>query len=413
MAELELLDGFAGLERDSWNALVDDESPFLEWEWLASLEEAGCVGPGTGWQPRPLVVRDGPRIVAACPLYAKAHSEGEFVFDWSWADAAERAGIAYYPKLLVGVPFTPVTGGRFLVAPGEDREPWIQRLAGALRELCAANGLSGVHVNFCREHETRPLEGSGYLLRLGFQYHWHNEGYSCFEDYLERLRSKRRNQIRRERRAMQECGVEIQVLRGAAIPDSAFDPLFRCYRATVDAHTWGRRYLNRRFFELLRERFRSRLCCVVAERDGEVVAGTLNVEKGDAFYGRYWGALQPLRHLHFNVCYYAPIAYCIESGLRRFEPGAGGDYKFLRGFDARPTYSLHHLADPRLARAVADFLEMEREEARRVIDRLGERSAVKRRDGSPEAGPGIRLRAAGPGEGSPGGRRDGPDRDSR
>jgi predicted N-acyltransferase len=381
MAEIEVLDGFASVERDAWNALVGDESPFLEWEWLASLEEAGCVGPGTGWQPRPLVVRDGARLVAACPLYVKAHSEGEFVFDWSWADAAERAGIDYYPKLLVGIPFTPVTGGRFLLAPGEDGERWIPRLADALRQLCVAKGLSGVHVNFCRERETRPLEDSEYLLRVGFQYHWHNEAYDCFEDYLGRFRSKRRNQIRRERRAMDESGVEIQILRGAEIPDSVFEALFRCYRATVDAHAWGRRYLNRRFFELLQERFRSRLCAVIACRNGEVLAGTTNVLKGDALYGRYWGALAPLRHLHFNVCYYAPIEHCIAGGIQRFEPGAGGDYKFLRGFDARPTYSLHYLADPRLARAVAGFLEMERQEARRVIDRLGELSAFKPAEG--------------------------------
>jgi predicted N-acyltransferase len=382
MAEIGVLDGVAEVEPESWNALVGDESPFLEWEWLASLEEAGCVGPGTGWQPRPLVVRDAGRLVAACPLYAKGHSEGEFVFDWSWADAAERAGIDYYPKLLVGVPFTPVTGGRFLVAPGEERDVWIPRLAGALRELCVANGLSGVHVNFCREPETRPLEESEYLLRVGFQYHWINQGYDSFEHYLGRLRSKRRNQIRRERRAMQESGVEIEVLRGAEIPDAVFEPLFHCYRANVDAHYWGRLYLNERFFDLMRERFRSRLCFVIARRGGELLAGTTNVQKGEALYGRYWGALQPLRHLHFNVCYYAPIEHCIANGIQRFEPGAGGDYKFLRGFDARPTYSLHYLSDPRLARAVGDFLDMEREEARRVIDQLGEQSALKRADGS-------------------------------
>ncbi len=389
MAEIEILDGVAEVGRDAWNELVVDESPFLEWEWLASLEEAGCVGPGSGWEPKPLVVRDAGRVVAACPLYLKAHSEGEFVFDWSWADAAERAGIRYYPKLLVGVPFTPVTGARFLVARGEERETWIPRLAGALREICNANGLSGVHVNFCSEVETRPLEGSEYQLRVGLQYHWQNPGYASFEDYLGRLRSKRRNQIRRERRAIGESGVEVQVLRDAEIPDAIFPTLFRCYRANVDAHYWGRRYLNEHFFELLRERFRSRLCFVVARRGGEILAGTTNVQKGDALYGRYWGALQPLRHLHFDVCYYAPIEHCIAQGLRRFEPGAGGDYKFLRGFDAQPTYSLHYLAEPRLARAVADFLERERREARRVIDELAEASALK---------PGRSAEAADPGQ---------------
>jgi predicted N-acyltransferase len=377
MAEIELLEGVSALPAHAWNALVADESPFLEWEWLASLEEAGCVGPGTGWQARPLVVRDGSRLLAACPLYVKTHSEGEFVFDWAWADAAERAGIRYYPKLLVGVPFTPVTGARFLVGPGESRALWVPRLARALRELCDVNDLSGVHVNFCREAETLDLDAADFQLRVGFQYHWQNSGYADFEAYLERFRSKRRNQIRRERRALRESGVEIEVLGGQAISDALFAPLYRCYAANVDAHYWGRRYLNEGFFELLRQRFRARLCFVVARQAGRIVAGTTNVQKGDALYGRYWGALRPLRHLHFNVCYYAAIEHCIARGIRRFEPGAGGDYKFLRGFDARPTYSLHYLAEPRLARAVGQFLALERQEAQRLLERLQERSALK------------------------------------
>ncbi len=372
-----MLEGVASVDRDAWNALVGAASPFLEWEWLASLEEAGCVGNGTGWQPHPLVVRQEGRLVAACPVYLKAHSEGEFVFDWSWADAAERAGIRYYPKLLIGIPFTPVTGSRFLVAPEADRAEWVPKLASALRELCLGNQLSGVHVNFCEQRETRWLEDSEYQLRLGVQYHWENPGYGDFDDYLERFRSKRRNQIRRERRALTESQVEIEALTGEAIDDAVIDPLFRCYAATVDAHYWGRRYLNRRFFELLRERFRSRLCFLVARQRGEIVAGTTNVQKGAALYGRYWGALRPLRHLHFNVCYYAAIEHCIRHGISRFEPGAGGDYKFLRGFDARATYSLHFLADARLAGAVERFLEAEREHTERVLGHLREQSAFK------------------------------------
>jgi predicted N-acyltransferase len=375
--KLELLDGVGALPRDAWNALVGEESPFLEWDWLASLEDAGCVGPDTGWQPRPLVAREGDRLLAACPLYVKSHSEGEFVFDWSWADAAERAGIRYYPKLLVGVPFTPVTGARFLVAPGQDRRTWVRHLAAGLLEVCEKSGLSSVHVNFCRPDEVREVDGAGFVRRINWQYHWRNEGYTGFDDYLARFRSKRRNQIRRERRAMAEAGVEIRALVGDAIPDALFEPMFRCYAANVDAHYWGRRYLNRPFFELLRRRFRERLCFVVAERSGELLAGTLNVQKGDALYGRYWGALRGIRHLHFNVCYYAAIEHCIERGLSRFEPGAGGDYKFLRGFDASPTHSLHFLAEPRLADAVSRFLEAEREEAQRVIDTLNAQSALK------------------------------------
>jgi hypothetical protein len=366
--ELELGGGVREVPATEWNALVGDGSPFLEWEWLASLEDAGCVGPETGWAPRPLLLREAGRLVAACPLYLKGHSEGEFVFDWGWADAAERAGIAYYPKLLVGVPFTPVSGARLLSAPGEDRGLRLRQLAAALAELCAGNRLSGAHVNFCREDERDALAAAGFLPRLGFQYHWRNAGFASFDDWLAALRSKRRNQVRREQRALAEQGVLIERLVGDAIPDSLFGPMFEIYLTTVRGNPWGRRYLNARFFELLAARFRSRLCFVVARAGGEIVAGTLNVQKGDALYGRYWGALRPLRHLHFNVCYYAGIAHCIEQGLARFEPGAGGEYKQLRGFDATATWSCHWLADARLRRAVERFLERERAEAAHAID---------------------------------------------
>jgi len=383
MVKIELLDGVGEVPRAEWNALVGGQSPFLEWDWLASLEHAGAVGGDTGWFPKPLVARDEGRLVAACPLYVKGHSEGEFVFDWGWADAAERAGIRYYPKLLVGIPFTPVTGARLLVAAGEDRSAWIRRIGAALRDLCGQNELSGVHVNFTHEDETQPLVDDGYLLRIGIQYHWHNADFRTFDDYLDRFRSKRRNQIKRERRAIRESGVEIRALVGDAIDDDLFDPMFDFYRSTVQNHYYGRQYLNRAFFDLLRERFKQRLCFVVAEQDGEPIGGTLNVVKNDVLYGRYWGATHPVRHLHFNVCYYAAIEYCIQAGVQRFEPGAGGDYKFLRGFDARPTYSLHYLREPRLAQAIARFLEAERAEAHEVIDHLGERSVLKDPIGPP------------------------------
>jgi hypothetical protein len=377
MLRVETLEGVAQVSAEAWNALVGDESPFLEWEWLASLEDAGVVGPGTGWLPRPLVVREGERLLAACPLYVKAHSEGEFVFDFAWAEAAERAGIRYYPKLLVGVPFTPVTGARFLVAPGQNREAWIRRLGAWLRELCAARGLSGVHVNFCREEETRALAGGAFLPRVGIQYHWRNPGYRGFDDYLAALRSKRRNQVRRERGRLREQGIRVEAFAGEALPDALFEPMYRCYRATVDAHPWGRRYLSAPFFELLRQRFRHRLLFVVAHRGGEVVAGTTNVWKGRALYGRYWGALAPVRHLHFEVCYYAAIELCIERGIERFDPGAGGEQKLLRGFDPQPTWSLHFLTEPRLARAVARHLEAERADADHALGTLRAQSALR------------------------------------
>ncbi len=381
VADIELREGVAELPRDEWNALVGDESPFLEWDWLASLEESGAVGAETGWGPRPLVARENGRLVAVCPLYAKGNSQGEFVFDWGWADAAERAGIAYYPKLLVGVPFTPVSGARFLVAPDQDRVAWIRTLGGVLRQICQQSDLSGVHVNFCRPEEIEPLEKLGYELRMGLQYHWRNHGYADFEDYLQRFRSKRRNQIRRERRQLRDQDVVIETFTGDEIPDELFAPMYGFYLATIRSRSWGRQYLNMRFFELLRERFRERLCFIVARQGDEFIAGTMNVVKGDALYGRYWGCSRELRHLHFNICYYAAAEYCIERGLARFEPGAGGEYKQVRGFDAEPTWSLHFLTDSRLRDAVRRFLASEREEMTDNIDWIRAHSALKPVDG--------------------------------
>ncbi len=385
MLSVEWIEGVSRIARDEWNELVGEESPFLEWDWLASLEDAGVVGAASGWLPRPLIARENGRLIAACPVYLKAHSEGEFVFDFAWAEAAERAGIRYYPKLLVGVPFTPVAGARFLVARGTDRGAAIRQLGSTLRDACRSGEPSGVHINFCREDEVAALagdsaqaglEGGDYLLRIGFQYHWQNAGYQDFDDYLGRFRSKRRSQIRRERRELDQQGISIETLTGDAITDDLFDPMFECYLATIENHHWGRQYLNPRFFELLRDRFKHRLCFVVARRGDELIAGTTNVIKGDVLYGRYWGALQNARYLHFNVCYYAAIEHCIAQRIARFEPGAGGDYKFLRGFDPQPTYSLHFLAEPRLAHAVSNYLSRERLDAQRAIDHLRENSAL-------------------------------------
>jgi predicted N-acyltransferase len=329
-----------------------------------------------------LIAREGGRLVAAAPLYLKAHSEGEFVFDWGWADAAERAGIRYYPKMLVGVPFSPVAGARLLVAPGADRVTLHRALAETLSGTCAGNEFSGVHVNFCLEEEAQALSDAGYQVRIGIQYHWNNHDYTSFDDYLSHFRSKRRNQIRRERREMEKQGVEIRAHVGDDIPDELFEPMFAFYTSTVRNHYWGRQYLNFPLFELLRDRFRDRLVFIVAYQGGEPIAGTFNVAKGDTLYGRYWGATRPLRHLHFNVCYYAAVEYCIGAGLARFEPGAGGEYKHLRGFDAQPTWSAHFLSDPRFADAVRHFLEAERAEAEHTLGWYRDQSALKHNRGA-------------------------------
>jgi predicted N-acyltransferase len=272
-----------------------------------------------------------------------------------------------------------VTGARLLTASGEDRAAWLPRFAHALIELCRGNELSSVHVNFLREDERAALEAEGFLVRTGFQYHWRSRGFASFDDYLASLTSKRRNQAKRERRELAEQGVAIDVLNGDALTEELVERMFAIYLSTIENNPWGRQYLNRRLFALLRERWRHRLCFMRARVGDELVAGTINVQKGDALYGRYWGALRPLRHLHFNVCYYAGIEHCIQHGLARFEPGAGGEYKQLRGFDATATHSAHYIADSRLRDAIARFLDAERRKVDATIEYYAEHSA--NRDG--------------------------------
>jgi predicted N-acyltransferase len=374
---IEVLSGLGAVAPGEWDALVGEGSPFLEWGWLASLEETGCASAKSGWLPQHLVLRDGERLVGACPLYVKGHSQGEFVFDHGWAEAARRGGIAYYPKLLVAAPFTPATGIRFLSHPDVDRAVVIRARASALKEICAAQGFSSVHVNFCLADEAAVLGSIGFDARAGYQFQWINPGWRTFEDYLAAFRSKRRTQIKRELRELDAQGVTITVHRGDDVPQSLVRPMFRLYKHTVDKLYWGQQYLNLALFELLHRRWRERLCFVVARRDDQIIAGTFNVVKGGVMYGRYWGAFADLRYLHFNVCYYAAIDYCLRAGITRFEPGAGGEFKHLRGFDARPTRSMHFIADPRLARAVRDYLAHERHAVAREIAWMGEQSALK------------------------------------
>ena len=323
--ELRTLDAIRDVPRATWDTLVGDESPFLEWDWLATLEDAGAAAPDSGWRPCHLTLWESERLVGGCPLYVKAHSRGEFVFDQSWAAAAMRAGIRYYPKLLVGVPFTPVTGARLLAAREADRGRVRTALAAALERVCR-QGFSSVHVNFCRVDEAEALGARGWLRRTAWQYHWTNAGFDSFDAYLASLRSKRRNQVRRERRALEAEGIEITVHTGDDIPDALFPRLFALYRTAVARLPWGQQYLDAGFFDLIRQRFRRRLCFVVARQAGRVLAGTFNVQKGGVLYGRYWGSDRDIRHLHFNVCYYTAIDHCIRLGLERFEPGAGGEF---------------------------------------------------------------------------------------
>jgi predicted N-acyltransferase len=375
---IKLVRRMADIERDEWDALLaENGSPFLEWDWLDALEQSGCVTAKTGWAPHHLTVRDNGRLIAAVPMYLKGHSQGEFVFDHTWAEAAERAGMNYYPKLLVAVPLSPVTGQRILTHPQQPRAPLLTVVAEALREVCTANEVSSVHVNFCADDEIAPLRAAGFLHRQGVQYHWRNHGYESFDDYLAALRSKRRTQVRHELRAVADAGIAIAAHEGDAIPDELFEPMFRIYLTTIEKLYWGRQYLNRRFFTELSRRWKRNLCFIVARRGSEIIAGAINVQKAGVLYGRYWGCLHEVRFLHFAVCYYAGIEHCIARRFTRFEPGAGGEYKHWRGFEATITNSLHYLPHPGFAKAVADFLNRERAYIDDVVAELQERRALK------------------------------------
>jgi uncharacterized protein len=357
------------IPREEWDALAEaDPSPFVEWTWLDCLEEAGCVGDDTGWQPVHFSLYEDARLIALAPAYAKTNSEGEFVFDWAWADASQRARIPYYPKLVLAVPFTPATGGRVLVRPGADAPETVRLMAAAATQWMKETGVSGAHVLFPGADEAAHWREAGFSERYGVQYHWRREGATSFESFLARFNSKRRNQLRREVAQPAKDGVTLSTLAPEELTPAVVRTMFELYASNVDKHYYGRRYLNLRFFKLVAERFAERLAWVVARREGRIVAGAFNVRKGNRLYGRYWGSKVDLPFLHFNVCYYHGIRYCLEQGIDTFEPGAGGEHKKARGFEPTLTHSAHWIADLRLRRAIDAFLEREREAIREYVD---------------------------------------------
>lgn len=324
------------------------------------------MGGTTGWLPRHLVLYDGDEVVAAAPAYLKTNSEGEFVFDWSWADLADRMGIAYYPKLIVAVPFTPATGHRVLWHPSRDRAETVAIFAHAVRTITSELGISSAHVLFPEEDEARMWGAAGFSLRHGVQYHWTNAGFRTFEDFLATLPQKKRTQLRRERKQPAMDGLTITTLEPADLAGDEGAAIARTmhalYTTTVDKYFYGRRYLKKRFFDLVRQRFAHRLAWTVArDREGTIVASAFNVRKNDVLYGRYWGTTVDLPFLHFNVCYYHGIDEAIRRGLRTFNPGAGGEHKRVRGFVPTKTFSAHHIADTKFRGIVDSFLARERE----------------------------------------------------
>jgi hypothetical protein len=336
-------------------------NPFVSWDFLEALEASGTVSAKTGWAPRHAVLEECGNITAAIPCYAKSHSQGEYVFDWGWADAFERAGGRYYPKLQVSVPFTPVTGPRLLTAPGPKAAERKRMLAAGLAELTRRMGASSAHITFLPEEDAALLGELGYLRRTDQQFHFTDEGYGDFEGFLSALASRKRKAVKKERREALSGGVEIEWLTGSDVTEAAWDAFFAFYMDT-GSRKWGRPYLNRRFFSLLSERMADKVLLIMAKRNGRFIAGALNLIGSEALYGRYWGAVEDLPYLHFEVCYYQAIDFALKHGLKRVEAGAQGAHKLARGYLPATTHSAHFIADASFRRAVADYLENERRE---------------------------------------------------
>jgi predicted N-acyltransferase len=365
---IRVLPAIADVPAAAWDACANPKSnsqdhaynPFISHAFLSALEASGSASTRTGWQPQHLIAetQEG-AVLGAAPAYLKAHSRGEYVFDAGWADAYERAGGNYYPKLQVSVPFTPATGRRLLVPDTENAEPIRQGLARGLIELAKLRDASSVHVTFAPENEWRLLGELGFLQRNDQQFHWENAGYATFDDFLNALAARKRKAIKRERREALEHGIEVQWLTGSDLTETVWDHFFAFYIET-GSRKWGRPYLTRQFYSLIGETMPDKVLLVMAKRAGRTIAGAINFIGSDTLFGRHWGAIEHHPFLHFELCYYQAIEYAIQHKLRRVEAGAQGEHKLARGYMPVTTYSAHYIADPSLRRAIADYLKRER-----------------------------------------------------
>lgn len=363
MADLTLHQTLSEIDAAEWDAVAAPEQadgrpldPFTTHRFLAALEDSRSTGAGSGWQAHPLVLRDEGKLLAATPMYVKSHSQGEYIFDHAWAEAYARAGGRYYPKLQAAVPFTPVTGARLLT-----RDPAMrQSLLAGLTRVAERGGASGVHVTFCTEAEAEAGAGIGFLPRVTQQFHWLNRGYGSYDDFLAALSSRKRKDLRKERSKAQAFGGTIRHLTGDDLRPHHWDAFWAFYQDT-GSRKWGRPYLTRAFFDHLHQTMRNDILLVLAERDGQPVAGALNFLGPDAIYGRYWGCVEDHPFLHFELCYHQAIDVAIARGLSRVEAGAQGEHKLARGYEPVATHSLHWVADEGFGRALADYLDRERD----------------------------------------------------
>ncbi len=348
------------ISSEEWDALNLDGNPFTSYAFLSALEESGSIGGETGWLPEYLCLRDSNgKLTAALPMYEKHHSWGEYVFDWAWANAWQQCGLAYYPKLIVAVPFSPVSGHRFLIADGQDQEKTIKQLQIAAVDYAKKESYSSLHYLFPTHTECELLQQQGLLIRHDVQFHWKNHDYLNFKGFLATMNSRKRKKISRERRRVSEMGVEFKIVNGEALTASNMEEMYTFYLSTILAHG-SQVYLSRNFFLLLGERMADDIVLIEAYCRGELIAAALNIRHGAVLYGRYWGCKEEFHSLHFETCYYQAIDYCIKHSLSRFEGGAQGEHKLSRGFLPVITSSAHWMADTRLTTAISDFLEREK-----------------------------------------------------
>jgi uncharacterized protein len=370
---VRLENGVAEINAASWDRCAGADNPFVSHAFLSALETSGSATARAGWQPIPIIIEgSGGSLAGATPAYAKSHSQGEYVFDHSWADAYARAGGRYYPKLQIAVPFSPVPGPRLLT----DDESVAAALIRVAEAVVEKHGLSSAHATFIDARDKARFEAAGWLIRAGTQFHWANDGYTCFDDFLAALASRKRKVIRKERAAAQE-GLEIVHLSGNEISESHWDAFWYFYQDT-GARKWGQPYLTRAFFTQIGETMRDTLLLILALRDGKPIAGALNLIGEDALYGRYWGCREDVPFLHFELCYYQAIDAAIARGLARVEAGAQGEHKLARGYVPVTTWSAHYIADPGFRAAITDFLVRERHAVEREIAFLGEMGPFKR-----------------------------------
>jgi len=370
---LKTLSGMADIPAAVWDECAGTDNPFVSHAFLSALEDSGSANDETGWIPRHLIIESPNGKVEACaPLYLKTHSYGEYVFDWGWADAYERAGGRYYPKLQCAVPFSPVPGPRLLVngAAGAAEKTELQKiLLSGMTRVADQLKVSSAHITFCDEALWTMGKNMGYLQRLGQQFHWHNQGYADFDDFLSALASRKRKSIRKERQKVADLGLDIRTLTGADIKERHWDAFFEFYLSTTDKK-WGQSYLHRAFFSMIGERMPDAVVMIMAFDSDTPVAGALNLRGSNCLYGRNWGSLQSHKFLHFECCYYRAIDYAIEHGLQRVEAGAQGPHKVQRGYLPSPIYSLHYLRDPGFEDAVEDFLIHERHQIEREMTEI-------------------------------------------